>query len=72
MVSIMVEKILLNGTIPFKNLGAMIGSSPYSRSFWKPLVQKIQQKIGSYDVEKISVAGRLVILKVVIDSIPIY
>lgn len=60
------------GSIPFKYLGATIGSSPRSLSFWNPLVQKIRAKIESFNAQNISVAGRLVLLKAAIDSVPAY
>lgn len=60
------------GATPFKYLGAMIGASPSSVAFWNPLVDKVRRKIENYDASNISIAGRLVLLKAAIDSVPVY
>lgn len=60
------------GNTLFKYLGASIGSSPKKLSFWQPLLKKVDDKIKSYAAERLSIAGRLVLLKAAIDSVPIY
>lgn len=60
------------GSLPFKYLGAMIGSSPHSISFWTPLIDKLRRKLQSFDASKVSIAGRVVLLKAVIDSVPLF
>lgn len=60
------------GSVYFKYLGAVVKKSPRSINFWKPLVDKIRLKLEAFEAEHISIAGRIVLLKAVLDSIPIY
>lgn len=60
------------GKGPLKYLGAELGSSPKLLKYWSPLVNKVHSKIKSYDASTLSVAGRLVLLKSAIDSIPTF
>lgn len=56
----------------FKYLGVTIGLSPRNGKFWTPLIDRIQGKIRSLEAENISMAGKVIILKSIIDSIPVY
>ena len=56
----------------FSYLGAVIGASPKSSLFWLPLINKISHKMSSYDAASVSMAGRLVIPKAIMESLPIY
>lgn len=60
------------GKGPLKYLGATLGSPPSSINYWTPLLNKLQSKIQSYDSSTLSIAGRIVLLKAAIDSIPTY
>lgn len=57
---------------PIKYLGAVLGSNPRLVRFWDPLLEKIKRKVHSYSADKVSLAGRLVLLKAAIDSVPIF
>lgn len=60
------------GVGPLRYLGAVIGSSPSSIRFWNPLLQKIRKKMQALDSTTLSMAGRTILLKSAIDSIPTY
>lgn len=56
----------------FTYLGASIGTSPKKIAFWDPMIHKVKSRLDGWEVDYISMAGRLVLLKVVIDSLPIF
>lgn len=60
------------GQPSFTYLGATVGASPKAIKFWDPLIQRIKRKVQSYEAENISLAGRIIQLKSVMDSLPIY
>ena len=60
------------GKGPLKYLGAVLGASPSSLAYWDPLLRKVQMKAKSIDPSTLSIAGRTVVLKSMIDSIPSY
>lgn len=60
------------GGSSFKYLGASIGSTTRRGSFWQPLIDRIRAKIKSLHSENISIAGKVIILKSIIDSLPVY
>ncbi|XP_074328006.1 uncharacterized protein LOC141665919 [Apium graveolens] len=53
-----------------KYLGDIIGSNPSKYLYWNPLVVKVKNKLEEWQADHMSVAGRLVLLKATIDSIP--
>lgn len=57
---------------PFKYLGASIGTSSKKTAFWNPPIHKIKCRLDGWEVDHISMAGRLVLLNAVIDSLPIF
>lgn len=57
---------------PFCYLGATIGTSPRLTTFWNPLINNIKSKLEGWEVKHLSMLGRLVLLKAVIDIIPIF
>lgn len=60
------------GVAPFSYLGATIGTPANRIQFWNPLKSKVQRKLDTWDASKLSMAGRLILLKAAIDSIPSY
>lgn len=53
-------------------LGATIGGSPKKKVFWKPLARKIKTKLNAWRCSIISKAGRLVLIKAILNAIPTY
>lgn len=47
-----------------------IGISPVSLKYWDPLLLKIKNRLRDWNSDHLSIAGRLVLLKASIDSLP--
>jgi len=60
------------GFIPFMYLGLPIGGDALKLSFWKPLVDRILARLSSWNNKFLSFGGRLVLLKSVLSSLPVY
>ncbi|XP_024640546.1 uncharacterized protein [Medicago truncatula] len=60
------------GTIPFMYLGLPIGGDSRRLSFWKPVVDRIVARLSSWNNKFLSLGGRLVLLKSVLSSLPVY
>lgn len=56
----------------FVYLGMEVLKPPNSVRYWDPLLNKVKKKLASWKSKSISMAGRTVLLKVVLDSLPIY
>jgi hypothetical protein len=61
-----------HGTLPFLYLGLPIGGDPRRLSFWYPLVDRIRQRLSGWKCKNLSYGGRLILLKSVLSSIPVY
>jgi hypothetical protein len=60
------------GSIPFVYLGLPIGGNPRRLAFWEPLLYRIKSRLSSWNSKHLSFGGRLVLLKSVLSSIPVY
>ena len=60
------------GSIPFVYLGLPIGGDSRKLSFWKPVVDRILGRLSSWKNKFLSFGGRLVLLKAVMSSLPVY
>jgi hypothetical protein len=60
------------GRIPFLYLGLPIGGDARRLSFWDPVVNKIRSQLSGWKSRFLSYGGRLVLLKSVLTSLPIY
>jgi len=60
------------GTLPFKYLGRPVGANPSSVSTWEPLLEHVTSRLNSWGNRYISFGGRIVLLNVVINVIPIF
>jgi len=61
-----------HGHLPFLYLGFPIGGDPRRLQFWYPLVEKIRSGMTSWKCKNLSLGGRLILLKSVLSSIPVY
>ena len=61
-----------HGRLPFFYLGLPIGGDPRKLQFWYPLIERIRRRLSSWKCKKLSLGGRLVLLKSVLSSIPVY
>jgi len=53
-------------------LGLPIGGDPRKHQFWCPLVDRIRNRLSGWKCKNLSLGGRLVLLKSVLSSVPIY
>jgi len=58
--------------IPFLYLGLPIGGNPQRLSFWVPVVNRIKARLLGRNSRFLSFGGRLILLKAVLTSLPIY
>ena len=58
--------------IPFTYLGVTIGGNPSRCSFWKPVLSKIRKKLSVWKGRNLSFAGRVCLIKSVINAIPLF
>ncbi|MCI07030.1 cysteine-rich receptor-like protein kinase, partial [Trifolium medium] len=61
-----------HGRLPFLYLGLPIGGDPQKLQFWYSLVDRIHNRLSGWKCKNLSMGGRLVLLKSVMASIPIY
>ena len=60
------------GSLPFTYLGLPIGGDSRKLSFWKPVLDRIVAHLSSWNNKFLSFGGRLVLLKSVLSSVPVY
>jgi hypothetical protein len=60
------------GKVPFLYLGLPIGGDPRRLAFWDPVLKSIKAILLGWQSRFLSFGGRLVLLKSVLTSLPIY
>ena len=60
------------GSIPFMYLGLPIGENARQLSFWEPLLNRFKSRLSGWKLHHLSFGGRLVLLKSVLSSLPVY
>jgi hypothetical protein len=60
------------GQLPFLYLGLPIGGDSRKLKFWRPLVDRIKSRLSGWKSKNLSFGGRLVLLKSVLSSLPVY
>lgn len=53
-------------------LGAPLGLSARRKRFWNPLIKKFENKLANWRSSSLNKAGRLVLSKSTLDSLPVY
>ncbi|XP_057452728.1 uncharacterized protein LOC130744569 [Lotus japonicus] len=60
------------GTLPFIYLGSPLGGNPRRLSFWNPVLENMTAKLGLWSSRFLTLSGRLVLIKSVLNAIPLY
>jgi len=60
------------GSIPFVYMGLPIGGNTRRLSFWEPIINRIKSRLTGWNSKHLSMGGRLVLLKSVLSSLPVY
>jgi len=58
--------------IPFTYLGFLVGGNHRKIEFWKGMVQKIKKKLSKWRGKILSFGGKVVLIKLVITSLPLF
>ncbi|GAU20543.1 hypothetical protein TSUD_131010 [Trifolium subterraneum] len=58
--------------IPFLYLGLSIGGDPRRLVFWEPVLARLKSRLSGWKSRFLSFGGRLVLLKSVLSSLPVY
>ncbi|CAJ2678702.1 unnamed protein product [Trifolium pratense] len=60
------------GKIPFLYLGLPIGGDPRRLCFWEPVLDRLKNRLSGWSSRFLSIGGRLVLIKSVLTSLPVY
>jgi len=60
------------GDLPIMYLGLPLGGDPRRLNFWEPVVSQIKSRMSGWKSRHISFGRRLVLLKSVLTSLPVY
>ena len=60
------------GMLPFVYLGLPIGGDACRLEFWQPVLNRIRTRLSSWNNKFLSFGGRLILLKSVLSSLPVY
>lgn len=60
------------GDLPTKYLGSMIDINPKRWRNWSGIIEKLQAKMSNWSFRSLNIAGRVVLLKSILQAIPIY
>ena len=58
--------------LPTTYLGVPLGANMRRLSAWQPIIDRIKSRLSTWKANCISRAGRLVLIKAVLNSLPIY
>ncbi|XP_015963081.1 uncharacterized protein LOC107487015 [Arachis duranensis] len=58
--------------LPVRYLGISLGANPRLVKTWKPIIDKMEEKLSLWKAKILNKAGKLVLIKSVLNSLPIY
>ncbi|XP_023770251.1 uncharacterized protein LOC111918865 [Lactuca sativa] len=62
----------LKGVFPFSYLGVPVGANLSQKKNWRPIIEKFQSRLSLWKAKTLSFAGRLTLVKSVLNSLPTY
>ncbi|XP_057734865.1 uncharacterized protein LOC130950385 [Arachis stenosperma] len=69
------DSILLEckkATLPIKYLEISLGANPWLVKTWKPIIDKVEEKLSSWKSKVLNKAEKLVLIKTILNSLPVY
>ena len=58
--------------LPITYLGVPLGANMKKFSSWQPIIEKIQHRLASWKASCLSRAGKLILIKAVLNNLPVY
>ncbi|XP_016177686.1 uncharacterized protein LOC107619974 [Arachis ipaensis] len=59
-------------SLPVRYLGISLGANPRLVKTWKPVIDKVEEKLSLWKAKTLNKVGKLVLIKSVLNSLPIY
>ena len=59
-------------SLPIRYLGIPLGANPSQVETWQPVLDKVRKKLSSWKLNILSKAGRVVLIKFVLNNLPMY
>ncbi|XP_016172426.1 uncharacterized protein LOC107614807 [Arachis ipaensis] len=59
-------------SLPVRYLGISLGANPRLVKTWKPVIDKVEERLSLWKAKSLNKAGKLVLIKYVLNSLPVY
>ncbi|KAI3727188.1 hypothetical protein L1987_66999 [Smallanthus sonchifolius] len=60
------------GQLPFSYLGLKVGANMNHSKNWRPIIEAFKARLSIWKAKNLSIGGRVVLLRFVLDSLPVY